>query len=87
MAKAKGWRRSKLLRALTQNTLRTQKDVPQNAGQPRLQELRSFAEPSGVEPTGSCRYADGLGQMQCESPVTKSDCDAKSGFFTPDARC
>jgi hypothetical protein len=40
-----------------------------------------------ADPTGACRYADGFGQMQCESPVTKSYCDGKSGFFTPDGRC
>jgi hypothetical protein len=39
------------------------------------------------EPTGSCRYADSLGQMQCESPVTQSYCDGKGGIFTQDARC
>lgn len=39
------------------------------------------------DPTGSCRYADSSGNMQCESPVTKSYCDGKSGFFTEDGRC
>ena len=39
------------------------------------------------EPTGSCRYADSFGKIQCESPVTKSYCDGKSGFFTEGGRC
>ncbi len=48
---------------------------------------RAFAKPAAEEPTGSCRYADAFGQMQCESPVAKSYCDGKGGFFTEDTRC
>lgn len=44
-------------------------------------------ETEAPEPTGACRYTDGLGGLQCESPVTKSQCDAKGGDFTPDDRC
>ena len=39
------------------------------------------------DPTGSCRYTDTNGQIQCESPVPKSYCDTKTGFFTPSGRC
>ena len=39
------------------------------------------------EPTGSCRYADSFGQIQCESPVTKSYCDGKGGQFVEGGRC
>ena len=44
-------------------------------------------KPASAEPTGCCRYSDAFGQMQCESPVTKSYCDSKSGFFTVNGRC
>lgn len=47
----------------------------------------SLAEPVEAEATGSCRYADTFGQMQCESPVTKTYCDGKSGQFVPNGRC
>ena len=47
----------------------------------------SAARTDAADPLGSCRYADGLGQMQCESPVTKSYCDSRTGFFTPGGRC
>ena len=40
-----------------------------------------------ADPTGSCRYADAFGQIQCESPVTKSYCDDKNGQFVEGGRC
>ena len=42
---------------------------------------------AAAETTGSCRYADANGQIQCESPVSQSYCEAKSGFFTAGGRC
>ncbi|MDQ2832598.1 MAG: hypothetical protein M3Y50_02430 [Acidobacteriota bacterium] len=40
-----------------------------------------------ADPTGSCRYTDVFGQIQCESPVLKAYCEGKGGFFTEDGRC
>ncbi|MBW4039003.1 MAG: hypothetical protein HIU91_09050 [Acidobacteria bacterium] len=81
MSKKSKLRSSHLLRMLEQKTT-----GPSANGDPASAPRAAEASPAD-DPTGSCRYADGLGQMQCESPVTKSDCDGKGGFFTPDARC
>lgn len=45
------------------------------------------ARAAAADPTGSCRYSDVFGQIQCESPVTKGYCEGKGGFFTQDGRC
>ncbi len=49
--------------------------------------VRAAAVTAISDATGSCRYTDVNGQIQCESPVPKSYCDDKGGFFTPDGRC
>ncbi len=54
------------------------------AGAPVVKALIAQAMP---DPTGSCRYADSFGQIQCESPVTKSYCDSKQGVWVQDGRC
>jgi hypothetical protein len=58
---------------------------PEKSKGVRADRLAETSEP--IDPTGSCRYADTFGQMQCESPVTKTYCDSKSGQFVPNGRC
>jgi hypothetical protein len=63
------------------------KGVPKkrkSASAPVEKPLIAMATP---EPTGSCRYADSFGQIQCESPVTKGYCDSKQGVWVQDGRC
>jgi hypothetical protein len=73
------------------HVLETRRSKANNAADFRLPSdtpaAGSALAPDTAEPTGACRYVDGFGQMQCESPVTKSYCDGKSGFFTPSGRC
>jgi hypothetical protein len=64
---------------------KTEEGLPERSKGVRADDLAETIEP--VEPTGSCRYADTFGQMQCESPVTKAYCDSKSGQFVPNGRC
>lgn len=67
------------------NTTTDAAEIPERSKSVRVDSLAETSEP--IDPTGSCRYADTFGQMQCESPVTKTYCDSKSGQFVPNGRC
>lgn len=88
MAKQKRTRASLVRRALKQKQAWAQMAETLTSAENLAQSPSTHAAADiAADPAGSCRYADGLGQMQCESPVGKSYCDEKSGFFTPDGRC
>jgi hypothetical protein len=54
---------------------------------PGSAEPQQAAIAGASEPLGSCRWTDFSGQIQCESPVSKGYCDAKSGFWVENGRC
>jgi hypothetical protein len=73
---------------------KSQRKAKEKTSNPRPKNIAARAKGTNVvkalaipEPTGKCVYTDSFGQLQCESPVTKTYCDGKSGFFTEGGRC